>query len=80
MAVQALLAQRVDALAINLPLDSTNAVKLAASEGETPCLFLDVPEDAPIPACQFSTQTGARQGITHLLSQGHRRIALLNGP
>ncbi|WP_052130509.1 LacI family DNA-binding transcriptional regulator [Erwinia typographi] len=79
-AVQELLAQRVDALLINLPLESADAVRIAASAGETPSLFLDVPDDAPVPACQFSAETGARQGIEHLLALGHRRIALLNGP
>lgn len=79
-AVQELLAQRVDALLINLPLNSPDAVRIAASAGETPSLFLDVPDDAPVPACQFSAETGARQGIEHLLALGHRRIALLNGP
>lgn len=80
VAVQELLAQRVDALLINLPLTTPGASKIAAIAGQVPGLFLDVPDDAPVPVCQFSAETGARQGIEHLLSLGHRKIALLNGP
>ncbi|MGE9549710.1 LacI family DNA-binding transcriptional regulator [Erwinia amylovora] len=79
-AVHELMAQRVDALLINLPLDSDRASAIAAQAGNIPCLFLDVPADAPVNSCQFSAETGARQGAEHLLSLGHRRIALLNGP
>lgn len=79
-AVQELLAQRVDGLLINLPLDNISASHIAALTRPLPGLFLDVPDDAPVPACQFSAETGARQGIEHLLALGHREIALLNGP
>lgn len=78
-AVQELMAQRVDALLINLPLDSATASRIA-STAALPCLFLDVPENAPVASCQFSAQVGTRQGVEHLLSLGHRQIALLNGP
>lgn len=80
VAVQELLAQRVDALLINLPLDNASASRIAAITSQVPGLFLDVPDDAPVPVCQFSAETGARQGVEHLLSLGHRQIALLNGP
>lgn len=78
--VQELLAQRVDALLVNLPLESNAAQQIAQLAGERPCLFLDVPEDAPVMACQFSAEMGARQGIEHLIALGHRHIALLSGP
>lgn len=78
-AVQELMAQRVDALLINLPLESATASRIEATAA-LPCLFLDVPEDAPVAFCQFSAQAGTRQGVEHLLSLGHRQIALLNGP
>ena len=78
-AVQELMAQRVDALLINLPLDSVTASRIE-SAAALPCLFLDVPEEAPVAFCQFSAQAGTRQGVEHLLSLGHRQIALLNGP
>ncbi|QEW31566.1 LacI family DNA-binding transcriptional regulator [Erwinia billingiae] len=80
VAVQELLAQRVDALLVNLPLDNASASHIAALTRPLPGLFLDVPDDAPVPACQYSAETGARQGIEHLLALGHREIALLNGP
>ncbi|WLS80338.1 LacI family DNA-binding transcriptional regulator [Erwinia pyri] len=79
-AVQELLAQRVDALLINLPLTGSSASRIAAQAGHLPALFLDVAEDAGVAACQFSAEAGARQAADHLLSLGHRHIALLNGP
>ena len=79
-AVSDLLSQRVDALLVNLPLASAAAQQIESMSGTVPCLFLDVAEDARVSACIFSVQTGARQGVEHLLTLGHRRIALLNGP
>ncbi|MEJ4044779.1 LacI family DNA-binding transcriptional regulator [Erwinia sp. SLM-02] len=79
-AVSDLLSQRVDALLINLPLETAAAQQIETMAGSLPCLFLDVAEDATVASCGFSAQTGARQGAEHLLALGHRRIALLNGP
>ncbi|WP_288497854.1 LacI family DNA-binding transcriptional regulator [uncultured Erwinia sp.] len=79
-AVSDLLAQRVDALIINIPLDASAASQIEQMAGSLPCIFLDVAEDAAVAICSFSAQTGARQGAEHLLQLGHRRIALLNGP
>ncbi|WP_336797021.1 LacI family DNA-binding transcriptional regulator [Erwinia aphidicola] len=79
-AVSDLLAQRVDALIINIPLDASAASQIEQMAGSLPCIFLDVAEDAAVAICNFSAKTGARQGAEHLLQLGHRRIALLNGP
>lgn len=79
-AVSDLLAQRVDALIVNIPLDAQGAVKIEQMAASLPCLFLDVAENAGVAACCFSARTGARQGVEHLLQLGHRQIALLNGP
>lgn len=79
-AVSDLLAQRVDALIINIPLDASAASQIEQMAGSLLCIFLDVAEDAAVAICSFSAQTGARQGAEHLLQLGHRRIALLNGP
>ncbi|WP_130830708.1 LacI family DNA-binding transcriptional regulator [[Erwinia] mediterraneensis] len=75
-----LLAQRVDGLLINLPLENSEALQLQGLCGEKPALFLDVADDAAVAQCQFSSAMGAQQGVAHLLALGHRRIALLNGP
>lgn len=79
-AVSDLLSQRVDALLINLPLETAAAQQIETMAGSLPCLFLDVAEEAPVASCGFSAQTGARQGAEHLLALGHRRFVLLNGP
>lgn len=75
-----LLAQRVDGLLINLPLENADAQQLQRLCGEKPVLFLDVADDAAVAQCQFSSTMGAQQSVAHLLALGHRRIALLNGP
>ncbi|WP_312689057.1 LacI family DNA-binding transcriptional regulator [Kosakonia sp.] len=79
-ALQELLAQRVDGVLINLPLDNALAEQLAAQAKPTPVLFLDVSETAAVNSLVFDAGQGARLGVEHLLSLGHQRIALLGGP
>lgn len=79
-AVNELLAQRVDGLLLNLPLQNEEARALETLSAPRPCLFMDVASDAAVNYCQFSAAEGARQGVEHLFQLGHRQIALLNGP
>ncbi len=80
-ALQELLAQRVEGVLINVPLDDALAQQLAAQVHPTPVLFLDVGETAGVNSLVFDAEgRGARLGVEHLLAQGHRRIALLGGP
>lgn len=79
-ALQELLAQRVDGLLINLPLDDDQAQALAAQAHPVPVLFLDVSDSAAVNSLVFDAAQGARLGVEHLLAQGHTQIALLGGP
>lgn len=79
-ALQELLAQRVEGVLINVPLDDALAQQLAAQAAPTPVLFLDVGETAAVNSLVFDAIQGARLGVEHLLAQGHRQIALLGGP
>ncbi len=79
-ALQELLAQRVEGVLINVPLDDVLAQQLAAQAQPTPVLFLDVGSKAAVNSLIFDAEQGARLGVEHLLAQGHRRIALLGGP
>ncbi|RCX00263.1 MULTISPECIES: LacI family DNA-binding transcriptional regulator [Kosakonia] len=79
-ALQELLAQRVEGVLINVPLDDALAQQLAAQAAPTPVLFLDVGETAAVNSLVFDAMQGARLGVEHLLAQGHRQIALLGGP
>ncbi|POT98531.1 lac repressor [Escherichia sp. ESNIH1] len=80
LALQELLAQRVTGLLINLPLEDDQAEELAALAHPTPTLFLDVSPTAKVNSLVFDAAEGARLGAEHLLTLGHRRIALLGGP
>ncbi|WP_342321843.1 LacI family DNA-binding transcriptional regulator [Kosakonia sp. BYX6] len=79
-ALQELLAQRVDGVLINVPLDDALAQQLAAQAAPTPVLFLDVSDSAAVNSLVFDAGQGARLGVEHLLMLGHQRIALLGGP
>lgn len=80
LAVQELLAQRVEGLVINVPLENERASMLAELAHPVPTLFLDVSEAAEVNSLIFDAGQGARLGVSHLLEQGHQRIALLGGP
>lgn len=79
-ALQELLAQRVEALLVNVPLDDAHAEQLQALASPVPILFLDVSPGAQVHSLVFSAEQGAALGAEHLLSLGHQRIALLCGP
>ncbi|MCV2534439.1 LacI family DNA-binding transcriptional regulator [Enterobacter wuhouensis] len=79
-AIQELLAQRVDALLVNVPLDDPLAEQLKTLAASVPVLFLDVSPSARVNSLVFNAGQGASLGAEHLLSLGHRRIALLSGP
>lgn len=80
LALQELLAQRVTGLLINLPLEDDQAEELAALAHPTPTLFLDVSPTAKVNSLVFDAAQGARLGAEHVLTLGHRVIALLGGP
>ncbi|EOX7765777.1 LacI family DNA-binding transcriptional regulator [Enterobacter hormaechei] len=79
-ALQELLAQRVEALLVNVPLEDAQAEMLQEMASPTPVLFLDVSPTARVNSLVFNAEQGAALGTEHLLSLGHRRIALLAGP
>ncbi|SNY61967.1 LacI family DNA-binding transcriptional regulator [Enterobacter sp. CC120223-11] len=79
-ALQEMLAQRVDGLIVNLPLEDEAAQRLSVLAAPLPVLFLDVSEQAQVNSLVFSPTQGAELGVAHLLEQGHSRIALLAGP
>ncbi|MGK9173948.1 LacI family DNA-binding transcriptional regulator [Yokenella regensburgei] len=80
VALQELLSQRVEGLLINVPLEDEEARMLAELASPVPVLFLDVSDTATVSSLIFDAAQGARLGVSHLLAQGHRRIALLGGP
>lgn len=80
LALQELLAQRVEGLVVNVPLEDDRASMLAELAHPVPVLFLDVSDTAPVNSLVFDAVQGASLGVSHLLTLGHQRIALLGGP
>lgn len=80
LALQELLAQRVEGLVVNVPLEDERARMLAEMAHPVPVLFLDVSEAASVNSLVFDAGQGAGLGVSHLLGLGHQRIALLGGP
>jgi len=78
--INELLAQRVDGLLINLPLQAEEAQQIQALCAAKPVLFLDVEPQAAVAQCQYPNHHGARAAVEHLVALGHRQIGLLNGP
>jgi len=78
--VNELMAQRVDAVLINMPLEAAEAEKIRVMCGKKPVLFLDADPHALVSHCQYSNEQGARAAVAHLIALGHRQIGLLNGP
>lgn len=57
-ALQALLAQRVEALLVNVPLDDPHAEQLRALASPVPVLFLDVSPSAQVNSLVFNAEEG----------------------
>lgn len=57
-ALQTLLAQRVDALLVNVPLDDPHAEELRALASPVPVLFLDVAPSARVNSLVFNAEQG----------------------
>jgi LacI family transcriptional regulator len=75
--VQLLCERRVDGLIV-VPAGDDHGYLLAEMEAGTPVVFLDRPSGSiATDVVLIDNYAGARQGTNHLLSQGHRRIALI---
>ncbi|MEZ2575227.1 LacI family DNA-binding transcriptional regulator [Buttiauxella ferragutiae] len=79
-AVNNLLAQRVDGLIVNIPLESEQARIINEMSGTVPVLFLDVSPALNLDSIIFDATAGAHLAVEHLVAQDHQRIALLSGP
>ncbi|ATF92640.1 Lactose operon repressor [Cedecea neteri] len=79
-AVKSLLAQRVDGLIVNIPLETAEVRAVQAACGDVPVLFLDVSPDVSANHIVTDSASGACLGVEHLVALGHSNIALLAGP
>jgi DNA-binding LacI/PurR family transcriptional regulator len=79
-AINSLLAQRVDGLIVNIPLETADAQTVLTACGPVPALFLDVSPDVTANHIVTDAASGAYLGVEHLVTLGHQSIALLAGP
>ncbi|RPH22514.1 LacI family DNA-binding transcriptional regulator [Buttiauxella warmboldiae] len=79
-AVNGLLAQRVDGLIVNIPLEDEQAQAIARMCGRVPVLFVDVSPELATHSITFDAAAGSHLAVEHLIEQGHQQIALLCGP
>ncbi|NIF57939.1 LacI family DNA-binding transcriptional regulator [Enterobacter sp. Ap-916] len=79
-AVNSLLAQRVDGLIVNIPLEAAEVAAVQAACGDVPVLFLDVSPEVSANHIVTDAASGADLAVEHLVTLGHRHIALLAGP
>lgn len=80
--LQAFVRHRVDGLIISLSKHTAHTGHFAALAAEGfPMVFFDrVPPGAQFHSVHSDMYEGTRQAIAYLFEQGHKRIALLNGP
>ncbi|WP_312740125.1 LacI family DNA-binding transcriptional regulator [Cedecea neteri] len=79
-AVNSLLAQRVDGLIVNIPLEAAEVEAVQAACGDVPVLFLDVSPEVKANRIVTDAASGAGLAVEHLVTLGHRHIALFSGP
>ncbi|ULH17017.1 LacI family DNA-binding transcriptional regulator (plasmid) [Deinococcus sp. KNUC1210] len=79
-AVRALKERQVDGLLINASLSREDAAELQERFHDIPCVFLDVPHDAPVHAALLDQYHGARLAAEHLTALGHTRVAFIREP
>lgn len=79
-AINELLAQRVDGIIINIPLNRCQSIEINTLCGDTPILFLDVDPATPLRTIMTNSFEGAEKGASYLVKLGHKSIALIQGP
>ena len=79
-AVRALRERQVDGVLINASLDQADALEVSRRFADLPCVFLDVPPDAPVNAALLDQEHGAALAAGHLVALGHTRVACIHGP
>ncbi len=79
-AVNELLAQRVDGIIINIPLNNEQAIEINELCCNTFVVFLDIDPVSPLRSIMTNSFEGGVQGARHLVELGHKSIALIQGP
>lgn len=78
--INELKSQRVNKIIINAPLEAENAEKIAETNDDVICLFLDVDPFSSVFNVSFNPSDGTRASVRYLYEQGHRQFAILCGP
>ncbi|BDP43279.1 lac repressor (plasmid) [Deinococcus aetherius] len=78
--VRTLKERQVDGVLINASLSGADAAEIARRFPDLPCVFMDVPADAPVSAALLDQYHGAALAARHLVDLGHTRIACIHAP
>ncbi|PTP34537.1 LacI family transcriptional regulator [Vibrio splendidus] len=79
-AVRELMAQQVDSIILNVPLDSADAEWLVEQYQHLNLIFIDVPSNSQVNYVCGDHEEGAKLAAQHLLESGRTDFLLITGP
>ncbi|PMJ07279.1 LacI family transcriptional regulator, partial [Vibrio splendidus] len=79
-AVRELMAQQVDSIILNVPLDSADAEWLVEQYQHLNLIFIDVPSNSKVNYVCGDHEEGAKLAAQHLLESGRTDFLLITGP
>ncbi|MCS0137452.1 LacI family DNA-binding transcriptional regulator [Vibrio alginolyticus] len=79
-AIRELIAQQVDAIIINAPVNQDIAQCLIEQFSQLTLVFIDVPEGTPVNHVRCDHHTGANLAVLHLIEQKRDSFVCISGP
>lgn len=78
--INELLAQRVNGIIVNIPIEHDQIITIKSLCHNIPVLFLDVDPSENCLSVMTDSREGGKNGVSHLIELGHTSIALIMGP
>lgn len=79
-AILELKAQIISKVVVNMPVESSDAIKLTEDFPDVTLIFIDVDPYCPVFNVTFNPADGTLFSVSHLRELGHHKIAILAGP
>ncbi|RZP71775.1 LacI family DNA-binding transcriptional regulator [Vibrio vulnificus] len=80
LAIRELIAQQVDAVIINVPVERNIAENLVEQFSQLTIVFIDVPEGTHVNYICCDHRAGASAAVLHLVEQGRKEFVCITGP